>query len=63
MQGARVKFSFTHRMKTQKGLTIVQLMFILLIAGIAGSFLVDYLIEKRCEADPSAALCANRKAG
>jgi hypothetical protein len=49
-------------MKRNKGLTIVQLMFYLLVAGIAGHFIVDFIIEKRCEADSTSTLCANRKA-
>ena len=49
-------------MKKQGGLTIVQLMVVLFIAGIVGWFVVDYLIDKRCEADPAGSLCAERKA-
>jgi Tfp pilus assembly protein PilW len=48
--------------KRQKGLTIVQLMFVLLIAGLVGSFVVNLIIDKRCESDPSRALCTDRKA-
>jgi hypothetical protein len=44
----------------QKGLTIIQLMLILLVAGIAGAYLVDILIEKRCESSPSKTLCEAR---
>lgn len=49
-------------MRKAKGLTIVQLMVVLLIAGIVGWFVVDIIIDMRCEADPSKALCADRKA-
>jgi uncharacterized protein YneF (UPF0154 family) len=49
-------------MKKENGLTIVQLMVLLLIAGVVGSFLVEFIIDKRCEDNPSTALCANRKA-
>lgn len=49
-------------LKRMKGLTIIQLMFVLLIAGIVGSFVVNVIIDKRCESDPSRALCADRKA-
>ncbi|HEV2610335.1 MAG TPA: hypothetical protein VGU61_08725 [Noviherbaspirillum sp.] len=42
------------------GFTIIQLMFVLLIAGLAGSFLVDALIDKRCESDPSSSFCTNK---
>jgi hypothetical protein len=47
--------------KKMQGLTIVQTMLILLIVGIAGSVLVNYIIDKRCEAEPSRAMCANRQ--
>ena len=51
--------------KRQKGLTIIQLMVLLLIAGIAGSVLLKIIIERRCRSDQSAPLCikqANRAA-
>lgn len=44
----------------QKGLTIIQLMLVLLVAGLLGSYLVDYLIEKRCASAPSETLCDSR---
>lgn len=50
--------SFNKRMR---GLTIVQTMLILLIVGIAGSLLLNYIIDKRCEAEPSREMCANRQ--
>lgn len=42
------------------GFTIIQLMLVLLIAGLAGSFLVDVLIDKRCESDPTSSLCTGK---
>jgi uncharacterized protein (UPF0333 family) len=44
----------------QKGLTIIQLMLILLVAGIVGAYVVDVLIEKRCESSWSKTLCEAR---
>jgi hypothetical protein len=44
----------------QKGLTIIQLMLILLVAGIVGAYVVDVLIDKRCDSSPSQTLCATR---
>lgn len=44
----------------QKGLTIIQLMIILLIAGLVGSYAVDFLIDKRCEASPDKTMCEER---
>ncbi len=44
-------------MTKKLGFTIIQLMIVLLIAGLAGSFLVNALIDKRCESDPSSSLC------
>jgi hypothetical protein len=43
--------------KRQKGLTIVQLMMLLLIAGIVGSLLLKIIIEHRCQSDRSASIC------
>jgi ABC-type siderophore export system fused ATPase/permease subunit len=43
--------------KRQNGLTIIQLMVLLLIAGIVGSLLLKIIIEHRCQSDPSASLC------
>jgi Tfp pilus assembly major pilin PilA len=48
--------------KRQKGLTIIQLMVLLLIAGIAGSVLLKIVIEHRCQSDPSTPLCAKQEA-
>ncbi|WP_334187723.1 type II secretion system protein [Noviherbaspirillum sp.] len=44
-------------MTKHSGFTIIQLMVVLLIAGLAGSFLINAIIEKRCESDPSSTLC------
>ena len=42
----------------QNGLTIIELMVVLLIAGIAGSYAFSAIIEYRCERDPAASICA-----
>ncbi|MFS0755943.1 hypothetical protein ABC383_14775 [Noviherbaspirillum sp. 1P10PC] len=59
-QGGQRSFSI-HKseimVKRQKGLTIIQLMVLLLIAGIVGSLLLKIIIEHRCQNDPSASLC------
>jgi hypothetical protein len=47
-------------MKQPKGLTIIQLMVILIIAGIVGSVIVDIIIDKLCEAAPTKQICTNR---
>ena len=44
----------------QKGLTIIQLMLILLVVGLVGSYVVERLIDKRCESAPSQSLCEDR---
>jgi hypothetical protein len=44
-------------MKRMRGLTIVQLMLILLIAGLIGKVVIDLLVEKRCADQPASALC------
>lgn len=49
-------------MKSQQGLTIVQTMIILFIVGIVGWFIVDHLVDERCEGDSTSALCVERKA-
>lgn len=49
-------------MKIQDGLTIIELMVVLLIAGIAGSYALDVIIEHRCEHDSSGATCARKPA-
>jgi hypothetical protein len=50
-------------MNRMKGLTIIQLMVTLLVAGIVGKILLDVLIAKRCESKPSLPLCVDRKDG
>jgi Tfp pilus assembly protein PilW len=47
--------------KRQKGLTIIQLMVLLLIAGIAGSVLLKIIIEHRCQSDRSALHCIKQE--
>jgi flagellar biogenesis protein FliO len=44
----------------QKGLTIIQLMLVLLFVGLLGAYVVERLIDKRCESAPSKTLCDNR---
>jgi prepilin-type N-terminal cleavage/methylation domain-containing protein len=48
--------------KNQNGLTIIELMVVLLFAGIAGSFALNAIIEHRCERDPAASICAKKPA-
>jgi Tfp pilus assembly protein PilW len=55
--GLLAKPSMEQNRMRQSGLTIIQLMIILLIAGILGSFIVDLLIEQRCERAPDKELC------
>jgi hypothetical protein len=58
--GGRRGFSnhkFTTMVKRQKGLTIIQLMVLLLITGIVGSLLLKIIISHRCQSDQSASLC------
>lgn len=49
-------------MNHMKGITIIQLMIVLLIVGIVGSVVVELLIEKRCEGGTPVKLCMDRKA-
>jgi hypothetical protein len=44
----------------QKGLTIIQLMLILVIAGVAGTYVVDVVIEKRCASSSAKLHCETR---
>ncbi|WP_324103339.1 hypothetical protein [Noviherbaspirillum sp.] len=44
-----------------KGLTIIQLMLLLFIAGIAATVLIDFLVGMRCEGNPTLKLCVDRK--
>jgi hypothetical protein len=46
-----------------RGLTIIQLMVILLFAGIAATVVVRLLIDKRCASEPQAKICLNRASG
>lgn len=48
-------------MKYEKGITIIQIMVILLIAGVVGWLAIDMVIEKRCESDPAKPICANKQ--
>jgi hypothetical protein len=48
-------------MKREKGLTIIQIMAVLLIAGLVGHFVVKYVIEQRCANGQSSTLCEGRK--
>jgi Tfp pilus assembly protein PilW len=48
-------------MNRMKGLTIIQLMVTLLVAGIVGKILIDVLVAKRCDSNPSTQLCVDRK--
>jgi hypothetical protein len=43
-----------------EGWTIIQTMAVLLVVGILLALATNYLIDRRCEADPSRALCAGR---
>ncbi|MGV3741543.1 MAG: hypothetical protein ACO1NO_04465 [Burkholderiaceae bacterium] len=45
----------------QTGLTIIQLMLVLLVVGLLGSYIVDFLIDKRCESSPGTTLCDDRQ--
>ncbi|WP_164931906.1 hypothetical protein [Janthinobacterium sp. 17J80-10] len=44
-----------------RGLSIIQTMVILAIIGIVGSLLANYVIDKRCEAEPTREICARRQ--
>lgn len=58
--GAGITSTSGMTMKKQTGLTIIKLMFLLLIAGIAGSFAINALIKHRCLSDPAAPMCAEK---
>jgi len=47
-------------MKKQTGLTIIKLMVLLLIAGIAGSLAINALIKHRCLNEPTAKMCTEK---
>jgi hypothetical protein len=51
----------TQSYKTMRGLTIIQTMLILLVVGIVGSVVLNYLVDKRCTKNPSLEMCATRK--
>jgi hypothetical protein len=44
-----------------KGLSLIQLMVLLAVLGVVGYFLISYVIDKRCEADPQRTMCVDRK--
>ena len=44
----------------QSGLTLIQLMVIFLIVGVIGSTIANYVVDKRCEAQPTASMCQDR---
>lgn len=44
-----------------RGLTIIQTMLILLVVGLVGSVVLNYLVDKRCAESPSLEMCASRK--
>jgi Tfp pilus assembly protein PilE len=44
-------------LKKQQGLTIIQLMMVLFIAGIVGYFVIQKVVDYRCSQDPSASMC------
>ncbi|MDB5856074.1 MAG: hypothetical protein JWR22_4115 [Herminiimonas sp.] len=46
-------------MLRQSGLTIVQLMVVLLIAGAVGKFAVEFIIARRCDNAAASALCSH----
>lgn len=48
-------------MRKMKGLSIIQLMLILLLAGIVAKLAIELLIRKRCEDRPAIPLCAERQ--
>lgn len=45
---------------SERGWTIVQTMVALLIAGIVAAVVVELIIDRRCEADPTRSICAER---
>lgn len=47
--------------KTMRGLTIVETMLILLVVGIIGSVVLNYLVDKRCTENPQLEMCKSRK--
>lgn len=55
------QYQKTPAVKKMRGLTIIQTMVILAIIGIAGSLLANYILDKRCEAEPTREICAKRQ--
>lgn len=49
--------------KASKGMTIIQVMILVLIAGIVGAVVVDVVIDKRCDGGVASELCKNRRSG
>jgi Tfp pilus assembly protein PilE len=47
--------------KKQNGLTIIQLMVVLLVAGIIGSLAVSAIINYRCKSEPTASICTKNQ--
>jgi hypothetical protein len=48
-------------MRRESGLTIIQLMVVLLIAGAVGKFAVEFIIARRCDNAATSSLCSNTK--
>lgn len=44
------------------GMTLIQIMMLLLVLGIVGYFIVDVIIDKRCAEQPQRPMCIERKA-
>lgn len=44
----------------QSGLTLIQVMVIFVVVGVLGSTVANYFVDKRCEADATASICADR---
>ncbi len=45
----------------QSGLTLIQIMLIFIVVGIIGSTIANYVIDKRCESQPTASICTDRQ--
>src|SRR6476660_6851564 len=48
------------KMQRSSGLTLIQVMLLLLVIGLVGSFVVEALIDKRCESAPTSDVCKDR---
>ncbi|MBK4737241.1 hypothetical protein [Noviherbaspirillum pedocola] len=44
-------------LKKQQGLTIIQLMVVLLVAGLVGFYVIRAVVDYRCKDDPTASVC------